>query len=125
MDALMGGDGLSKSFEEGYEPAGIKEQPQGYTPAFVRNRLLVFAGLVLGYSCYYITRNSFIYTAPVMVEAGVLNMTQVSGQPSPPYAHQEGDAGQAHVARRLLLLCQMIVPYLRIHESSPSSKTLV
>jgi len=77
VDALMGGDGLAKSFEEGYEPAGIKDEPQGYTAAFVRNRLLVFAGLVLGYSCYYITRNSFIYTAPVMVEQGVLNMTQV------------------------------------------------
>jgi sugar phosphate permease len=78
MDALMGGQGLSKSFEEGYGPAEIKQEPVGYTPSFVRYRMLVFAGLVLGYSCYYITRNSFIYTAPVMVEAGVLTMTQVS-----------------------------------------------
>mmetsp|Transcript_5298 Transcript_5298/g.12909 ORF Transcript_5298/g.12909 Transcript_5298/m.12909 type:complete len:568 (-) Transcript_5298:203-1906(-) len=68
---------LSSSFEEGFEPADFKSEPQGYTRQFIANRLLVFAGLVLGYSCFYITRNSFIYTAPVMVDAGVINMTQV------------------------------------------------
>ena len=69
--------GVEKSFEEGYEPAGLKDEPKGYTKAFLFNRLLVFAGLVIGYACFYITRNSFIYTAPVMVDAGVITMTQV------------------------------------------------
>ena len=71
------GNAAQKSFEEGYEPAGFKNEPKGYTKAFLFNRLLVFAGLVVGYSCFYITRNSFIYTAPVMVDAGAITMTQV------------------------------------------------
>lgn len=42
-------------------------------------RLLGFVGIVLGYSCYYLTRNSLTYTAPVMVADAALNMdiTQV------------------------------------------------
>eukprot|EP00951_Prasinocladus_malaysianus_P002836 scaffold20120_cov34-Prasinocladus_malaysianus.AAC.2 len=68
---------VTSSFEEGYEPAGIKDEPAGYKKAFVTKRLMVFAGLVIGYASFYITRNSFIYTAPVMVDAGVISMTQV------------------------------------------------
>lgn len=79
MDVETTNDGtrLSKSFEEGHEPADYKSEPKGYTKEFIRKRLLIFAGLVAGYACFYITRNSFIYTAPVMVDAGVINMTQV------------------------------------------------
>jgi len=45
----------------------------------VLRRLLGFVGIVLGYSCYYLTRNSLTYTAPVMVADAALNMdiTQV------------------------------------------------
>ncbi len=60
------------------------ELPEGaaYTPAFVRRRLLVFLGIVIGYSSYYLTRNSLTYTAPVMVADHALGMdiTQVRVQ---------------------------------------------
>ena len=68
---------LLQSLEEGYEAAGVQEKPEGYTKSFLTKRLMVFVGLVIGYSSFYITRNSFIYTAPVMVEAGVIDMAQV------------------------------------------------
>jgi len=38
-----------------------------YSKAFIASRLVTFAGIVLGYSCFYLTRNSLTYTAPVMV----------------------------------------------------------
>lgn len=39
------------------------------TPRFRRTRLRVFVSIVVGYACYYLTRNSLTYVAPVMVEA--------------------------------------------------------
>jgi MFS transporter, OPA family, sugar phosphate sensor protein UhpC len=45
-----------------------------YPPAFVARRLLTFACIVLGYSCYYLTRNSLTYTAPVMVADAALGL---------------------------------------------------
>ena len=45
-----------------------------YTAGFIRRRLLVFVGIVIGYSCYYLTRNSLTYTAPVMVATPALGM---------------------------------------------------
>ncbi|EFN51043.1 hypothetical protein CHLNCDRAFT_141550 [Chlorella variabilis] len=47
-------------------PASLSELP-AYPPEFVRRRLITFVGIVLGYSCFYLTRNSLTYTAPVMV----------------------------------------------------------
>eukprot|EP00746_Dinoflagellata_sp_MGD_P067670 gnl/MRDRNA2_/MRDRNA2_27936_c0_seq1.p1 gnl/MRDRNA2_/MRDRNA2_27936_c0~~gnl/MRDRNA2_/MRDRNA2_27936_c0_seq1.p1 ORF type:complete len:925 (+),score=216.79 gnl/MRDRNA2_/MRDRNA2_27936_c0_seq1:105-2879(+) len=41
-------------------------------PGFKAKRLLVFAFIVVGYSCYYITRNSLYFTAPVMVDQGIV-----------------------------------------------------
>lgn len=47
-------------------PASLSDMP-AYPADFVRRRLLTFAGIVLGYSCFYLTRNSLTYTAPAMV----------------------------------------------------------
>eukprot|EP00200_Dunaliella_tertiolecta_P006156 CAMPEP_0202343192 /NCGR_PEP_ID=MMETSP1126-20121109/3422_1 /ASSEMBLY_ACC=CAM_ASM_000457 /TAXON_ID=3047 /ORGANISM="Dunaliella tertiolecta, Strain CCMP1320" /LENGTH=519 /DNA_ID=CAMNT_0048934233 /DNA_START=351 /DNA_END=1911 /DNA_ORIENTATION=- len=59
------------------------EQPQ-YSGQFIRRRLLVFIGIVIGYSSYYLTRNSLTYTAPVMVADPKLGMdiTQVGAMTS-------------------------------------------
>jgi sugar phosphate permease len=46
-----------------------------YPAPFVRRRLLTFAGIVLGYSCFYLTRNSLTYTAPAMVADAALGIT--------------------------------------------------
>lgn len=55
-----------------------------YSAAFIRRRLFLFSGLVLGYSFYYLTRNSLTYTAPVMVADPALGMdiTQVGAMTS-------------------------------------------
>lgn len=47
-------------------------------------RLLVFIGIVIGYSSYYLTRNSLTYTAPVMVADPTLGMdiTQIGAMTS-------------------------------------------
>jgi len=43
-------------------------------PAFYRVRLFTFIGILVGYSCYYLTRNSLTYTAPVMVASKELGL---------------------------------------------------
>ncbi|KAK9864915.1 hypothetical protein WJX84_009121 [Apatococcus fuscideae] len=50
-----------------------------YPKAFVTRRLVTFVGIVIGYACFYLTRNSLTYTAPVMVADPALKMdiTQV------------------------------------------------
>jgi sugar phosphate permease len=48
------------------QPASLSDLP-AYPKDFVRRRLLTFVGIVLGYSCFYLTRNSLTYTAPAMV----------------------------------------------------------
>ncbi|KAG2488806.1 hypothetical protein HYH03_012606 [Edaphochlamys debaryana] len=55
-----------------------------YSPQFVARRLFVFVGIVIGYSCYYLTRNSLTYTAPVMVADPSLHMdiTQIGAMTS-------------------------------------------
>ncbi|CAK0755091.1 hypothetical protein CVIRNUC_002347 [Coccomyxa viridis] len=52
---------------------------ESYPKQFVVRRLVVFVGIVIGYACYYLTRNSLTYTAPVMVSDPSLKMdiTQV------------------------------------------------
>jgi hypothetical protein len=61
-------------------PASLSDLP-AYPEQFVRRRLLTFVGIVLGYSCFYLTRNSLTYTAPAMVADPTLgiSMTDVSG----------------------------------------------
>ncbi|GIL82636.1 hypothetical protein Vretimale_8235 [Volvox reticuliferus] len=61
----------------------VAEAPS-YSPDFIRRRLLVFVGIVIGYSSYYLTRNSLTYTAPVMVADPVLHMdiTQIGAMTS-------------------------------------------
>lgn len=45
-----------------------------YSPEFIRRRLMVFFAIVIGYSSYYLTRNSLTYTAPAMVADPTLGM---------------------------------------------------
>lgn len=56
------------------EPKSLSEMPS-YPPDFVRKRLITFAGIVLGYSCFYLTRNSLTYTAPAMVADASLGIS--------------------------------------------------
>ena len=60
------------------------DRPLDYPRDFVLRRLLVFFCIVLGYSCYYLTRNSLTYTAPVMVADPKLGMdiTQIGAMTS-------------------------------------------
>jgi hypothetical protein len=59
--------------------SSLSELPE-YPADFLRRRWITFLGIVLGYSCFYLTRNSLTYTAPAMVADKVLglSMTDVS-----------------------------------------------
>lgn len=50
-----------------------------YPSDFLFWRWLTFFGIVLGYSCFYLTRNSLTYTAPAMVQDAALGigMTEI------------------------------------------------
>ncbi|GFR44243.1 hypothetical protein Agub_g5444 [Astrephomene gubernaculifera] len=65
------------------QAAAAPAAPQ-YSPDFIRRRLFVFFGIVIGYSSYYLTRNSLTYTAPVMVADPSLHMdiTQIGAMTS-------------------------------------------
>jgi OPA family sugar phosphate sensor protein UhpC-like MFS transporter len=52
-----------------------EDASQKYSGEFIRTRLMSFAGIVLGYSCFYLTRNSLTYTAPAMVADATLGIT--------------------------------------------------
>jgi sugar phosphate permease len=57
------------------QPASAEEITSAqYSRAFLVRRWITFVGIVLGYACYYLTRNSLTYTAPVMVADPLLNM---------------------------------------------------
>lgn len=59
--------------------SSLSELP-AYPKEFVVRRLITFFGIVLGYSCFYLTRNSLTYTAPAMVaDAGLpsIGMTEI------------------------------------------------
>ena len=56
-----------------FQVAALSELP-AYPPAFVFRRLITFFGIVLGYSCFYLTRNSLTYTAPAMVQDAALGI---------------------------------------------------
>eukprot|EP00198_Chlamydomonas_reinhardtii_P009859 XP_001699196.1 hexose-phosphate transporter, minor isoform [Chlamydomonas reinhardtii] len=64
--------------------AAAADAPVQYSADFIRRRLLVFIGIVIGYSSYYLTRNSLTYTAPVMVADASLHMdiTQIGAMTS-------------------------------------------
>ena len=49
----------------------IVDPPGNYSNKFVALRLVQFVSILLGYSCYYITRNCLQYTGPVMVATPV------------------------------------------------------
>ena len=48
----------------------LDSTPCAATPQFLRHRITVFLSILLGYACYYLTRNSLTFTAPVMARAG-------------------------------------------------------
>ena len=73
-------------------PASLSELP-AYPPEFVRRRLITFVGIVLGYSCFYLTRNSLTYTAPVMVSQPASQRAERAVPPS--VTHRLG-ASQQH-----------------------------
>ncbi|KAL3139964.1 hypothetical protein ABBQ38_004251 [Trebouxia sp. C0009 RCD-2024] len=80
----MQGDSGSSGSSQDSKPAvsGEKKSMQdyeSYPQDFVRRRLVVFVAIVIGYACYYLTRNSLTYTAPVMTADPALKMdiTQV------------------------------------------------
>lgn len=56
------------------EPVAAEDAVPSYSPEFIRRRLVVFFGIVIGYSSYYLTRNSLTYTAPAMVADATLGM---------------------------------------------------
>ena len=47
---------------------------QEYSKQFLRVRLGVFLSILIGYSCYYLTRNSLTFTAPAMVATARLGL---------------------------------------------------
>eukprot|EP00854_Cymbomonas_tetramitiformis_P009797 gene9797-11605_t len=55
-----------------------KVQLAGDVPGFTFRRLGIFACILFGYSCYYLTRNSLTFTAPVLVADAALGMDVVS-----------------------------------------------
>eukprot|EP00877_Chromochloris_zofingiensis_P003701 jgi/Chrzof1/13331/Cz07g29050.t1 len=68
----------------GAAAVSASDEPNNYSAEFIRRRLLVFISIVIGYSCYYLTRNSLTYTAPVMVADPKLAMdiTQIGAMTS-------------------------------------------
>ena len=50
------------------------ERNASYTAEFLKTRLGVFISILLGYSCYYLTRNSLTFTAPAMVATRTLGL---------------------------------------------------
>lgn len=57
------------------EISELSEAPVQYSKEFVRTRLITFAGIVLGYASFYLTRNSLTYTAPAMVADASLGVS--------------------------------------------------
>ena len=57
--------------------AGAAAASEGapYAADFVRRRLLVFAGLVVGYTTFYLTRGSLTYSAPLLLADKSLGLT--------------------------------------------------
>jgi len=77
-----GNSGTSKSRERarhiiacanGTNPAET-ESKTGHGQEFLRARFGVFISILLGYSCYYLTRNSLTFTAPAMVATPSLGL---------------------------------------------------
>ncbi|KXZ49035.1 hypothetical protein GPECTOR_23g122 [Gonium pectorale] len=82
--AAAGGDDAAKQPQQPAPAAPDATATPQYSADFIRRRLLVFVGIVIGYSCYYLTRNSLTYTAPVMVADPALGMdiTQIGAMTS-------------------------------------------
>ncbi len=79
-------------------PPGAPQPADAQPPGFTLRRLVVFSGLVLGYSAYYLTRNSLTYTAPVMVADPALgfSLSQIGAMTSIfPIAY--GTQGPSHL----------------------------
>lgn len=86
------GDGVSGSAEAGSAGAGSSSSEAAaaapaaapaarsltelgaYPAAFLFRRWLAFIGIIFGYACFYLTRNSLTYTAPALVQDASLGI---------------------------------------------------
>ncbi|GBG00575.1 hypothetical protein Rsub_13356 [Raphidocelis subcapitata] len=55
-------------------PLAAAPPAPAYPPGFEARRLVVFGGMLAGYACYYLTRNSLTYSAPTMVADASLGL---------------------------------------------------
>lgn len=75
--AAGGGD----EAEDEVKKAPAPEDPLGsldlvHPPGFVARRLLVFAGILVAYTCLYLNRGTLTYSAPTMVADPLLGLTK-------------------------------------------------
>jgi len=52
----------------------FESESGGYTNRFLLVRTTVFLSILIGYACYYLTRNSLTFTAPAMVASPALGL---------------------------------------------------
>mmetsp|Transcript_13336 Transcript_13336/g.58057 ORF Transcript_13336/g.58057 Transcript_13336/m.58057 type:complete len:225 (-) Transcript_13336:1400-2074(-) len=52
----------------------IDPETGGYSRSFLLVRVAVFFSILIGYACYYLTRNSLTFTAPAMVASPALGL---------------------------------------------------
>jgi hypothetical protein len=64
---IKGESGSAQQVEEAEREEKDDTLLAGDVPGFSAKRLVIFACILVGYSCYYLTRNSLTFTAPVLV----------------------------------------------------------
>jgi len=77
-------DSTAASASTAANVSSLSELPE-YPADFLRRRWITFLGIVLGYSCFYLTRNSLTYTAPAMVADKVLGLSMTDVRLFPLY----------------------------------------
>ena len=76
-----GGAGLTGAWGGGLPSGELTRHAYAPLPSlaqFLRHRVGVFLSILVGYACYYLTRNSLTFTAPVMVATPELGLTITS-----------------------------------------------
>lgn len=67
MQHIKGESGAAQKVEQAEREQKDDTLLAGDVPGFNAKRLVIFACILVGYSCYYLTRNSLTFTAPVLV----------------------------------------------------------
>ncbi|KAF8068291.1 uhpC [Scenedesmus sp. PABB004] len=69
---------LPKAAPSGGGASALSSQDGGldHPPGFVARRLLVFGGILLGYTCLYLNRGTLTFSAPVMTQDPLLGLTK-------------------------------------------------